>query len=1770
MRLIIRLWRGAGLREKIIRRHHRARVNKSIIMSRVVIHGTHRDGQVAKIIGLQASLLRPEEMMRMSVQEIAPQEAQVEESPKDKTLGHRPKTILAQLNSTHLGTVDYREYCQTCHNMNVICPSHASHHRLEWPVIHIGFTQEVIKVMHHVCYFCANLIEGHDDQALLDVNQITSAWLKQQWQTINRSVTKYKHRTCSVCDMPQPKYSAVFDLIKIQWTALEDDFPNPNLIARYKIAKQHVIHATSDSPEHDDALSSWYYRVRAVMEPETRHAFTQKPFTPRDAQWMFDRLSDQAVWLLGRNPQWNHPKWMIWNTLPIAGRIVHPSVSESNGSSSKGINDITTQYKTIISKNLELREWKIKYLKQKFGSAECPEAQRWWHCCDSRGPLEYPADMLLLIAGMHMEVSCLMDRKPVKQEVHHSGRTGAKNLKSQSNMSVKIIQHSTSKQGHRGDDDDLLDQDGSAADRSSDGHAKRKKRKYDQQDKTHSDAQAAQWMKHVDIHVQKVGLAPPPVSKFKKKQLKTLAEHNHGKSGNFRGHVSGKRADKTDRMVIVSDASLALYEVGVPMCSIMNQTYPRRVNDRNRDYLLHRVLLGPNHPDGATLIVTEEGSEIWLEDLQAYPEWTKPKYLQNGWMVHLHLDESQWAIANRQPSLHKGSMMAHRIRKKHGKAMGINDNVTTPYNGDFDGDEMNMTHPQSMHARATAQLLMAVDTHMICPKSHRLIVGLKQDPLLGSFLLTDRNTFLDEEQCATIRMTMEQQFQMTISRWPDPVILKPKRLWTGKQIWSIILPEETYYIKSTQGSTPVHHLVDANASDLMDVKERLVVIHHGALICGRITNAVVGVSQNTLIQQLWRYVGKREACDIMSTLTWLIHSYMQCRGFTIGAQDVVLGMDHHQQAVRIKHQLYDNLDALYEYVGQQCMRYPIHAHQYHALLKHLNQMVKQSNDYVQRLVVHSVSARPTLMDLMESGSKGSINHMTQITASVGLQQRYQKMIGAVDDDVVNRSSDVWQARLLAHHAHGEKSPSSLGLIQSSFSDGLSPEASFKHCMVSWPTIHEAGKPEKAGYLQRKLSKMSEGCSVQYDGTVRDENGNIIQLVYGGDGTDATLVTQTHLSPKLLSNVQYMDEMDACLDGARSMHDGRPAHQDDMIRTAVQMDHYILSQVRHDPSMCRACQQEQSNCQTLIDMIMRDYSESYFFDYMTEAAIRRKGITVYTPIDVPTIIQIHAHRWKDQWHQRMILPIDQRDAIMCMTDDDYDHYDFWQDVSQMTMAVHHHGSPFIQKQSLLLIMHEHLKYMHPAYQYWKADRPSIRRMLQHVFREYVQSFCDPGECVGSIACQSISEPSTQLILRASTKVDTHDLKQLQHLDTGLPRLEEIYGYNPTKCPSLTAVLDPRWIKTYRQAQRLCQQWIGRTLGDCIDDCHTLWLDTQASLHPDPDDRPPVTLQGQILAHHPMHAALAKALIKSYQQVGLTCPRYHVVIICPWRLALLEEMSLIAWDQQLRLGLTPYQHATWIDHHWIMWMHVHPSTSATWLDSTMLPTTAFATHYEFCHKFANQLCDQWVVIGQKHIEKLTGIFFDQERSRYVAYLMSNQLGFVMAHPATIAHACTTSDLHEIQRLFGEEALNQSIAFETHMVLCGDGSTYVQPRHTQLMADIMCMEDKVNRMNRSGLDQREGVDFTVKMSFEKTAKHILESGIYAQEDRLTGMTANIMFGTPSPYAGTGITRVYAPEGVMDDDQAHRTGRDYTASRPTMDMLKSVNAYVHATLSKSLQTKP
>ncbi|GAU14612.1 hypothetical protein TSUD_96760 [Trifolium subterraneum] len=265
------------------------------------------------------------------------------------------------------------------------------------------------------------------------------------------------------------------------------------------------------------------------------------------------------------------------------------------------------------------------------------------------------------------------------------------------------------------------------------------------------------------------------------KPLTGFIQRIKGKQGRFRSNLSGKRAEYTGRTVISPDPNLKITEVAIPIHMARILTYPERVTHHNIEKLRQCVRNGPDKYPGAK-VVKNAGGESWTLKINRTKHADELKF---GDIVERHLEDGDIVLFNRQPSLHRMSMMCHRARVMPWRTLRFNESVCNPYNADFDGDEMNLHVPQTEEARTEALLLMTVQNNLCTPKNGEILVASTQDFLTSSFLITRKDTFYDRSTFSLICSYMGDG--MDSIDLPTPAIIKPVELWSGKQLFSILL-----------------------------------------------------------------------------------------------------------------------------------------------------------------------------------------------------------------------------------------------------------------------------------------------------------------------------------------------------------------------------------------------------------------------------------------------------------------------------------------------------------------------------------------------------------------------------------------------------------------------------------------------------------------------------------------------------------------------------------------------------------------------------------------------------------------------------------------------------------------------------------------------------------------------------------------------------------------------------------------------------------------------
>ncbi|XP_061665680.1 DNA-directed RNA polymerase III subunit RPC1 [Syngnathoides biaculeatus] len=580
-----------------------------------------------------------------------------------------------------------------------------------------------------------------------------------------------------------------------------------------------------------------------------------------------------------------------------------------------------------------------------------------------------------------------------------------------------------------------------------------------------------------------------PLNMAPKKWTRGFVQRLKGKQGRFRGNLSGKRVDFSGRTVISPDPNLRIDEVAVPVHVAKILTYPERVNKANLELMRKLVRNGPDVHPGANFI---ENRRNQMKRFLKYGNREKiAQELRFGDVVERHMIDGDIVLFNRQPSLHKLSIMAHIARVKPHRTFRFNECVCTPYNADFDGDEMNLHLPQTEEAKAEALVLMGTKANLVTPRNGEPLIAAIQDFLTAGYLLTLKDTFFDRSKAcqivASILVGKDEKVKIAL---PRPAVMKPMALWTGKQIFSLILkPSKDCPVKANLRTKGKQYC--GKGEDLCH-NDSFVVIHNSELMCGSMDKSTLGSgSKNNIFYILLRDWGQLEAANAMSRLARLAPVYLSNRGFSIGIGDVTPG----QGLLKAKQDLLDDgyrkcdeyIEALQTGKLQQQPGCSAEETLEALILRELSVIRDRAGSACLRELDKSNS--PLIMALC--GSKGSFINISQMIACVGQQ--------AISG---SRVPDGFENRSLPHFEKHSKLPAAKGFVADSFYSGLTPTEFFFHTMAGREgLVDTAVKTAETGYMQRRLVKSLEDLCSQYDLTVRSSTGDIIQFIYGGDGLD---------------------------------------------------------------------------------------------------------------------------------------------------------------------------------------------------------------------------------------------------------------------------------------------------------------------------------------------------------------------------------------------------------------------------------------------------------------------------------------------------------------------------------------------------------------------------------------------------------------------------------------------------------------------------------------------
>ena len=579
-----------------------------------------------------------------------------------------------------------------------------------------------------------------------------------------------------------------------------------------------------------------------------------------------------------------------------------------------------------------------------------------------------------------------------------------------------------------------------------------------------------------------------PRSEFKTggRPTKSVSERLKGKPGRVRNNLMGKRQDYCARSVITGDPDVDIDEIGIPLAIAKTITFPEIVTPQNIEELSKLVRNGNKVYPGANFVVRKQminGKQITQKiDLRIRKKTIKLDY---GNVVHRHLQDGDPFLFNRQPSLHKPSMMGHKVRvaKTDGvNTFRVNVSTTAPYGADFDGDEMNGFFPQSIQSRTELELIANVKNQIVGAKSSNPIIGCVQDGVTGSYLLS-----LDD-----VKITgREAHWILSKAEYADLYKIDKNKTYTGKEVYSMIIPE---------GINSFRKKGDKYTFRVKDSK----------LLVGILDKSQVADKENSLTHFVFDKKGGGAARMFLDDTQRTVLNYLIFRGFTVGFGDCFINEKTEKELEKtIINSILDNQFSITSMENQgNAITYQTYEDSLQASMSAIGGttfgMVEKNLDKNNNFYIMSVGAK----------AKGKGVNIGQIVSCLGQQttegQRVQKKVNG---------------RTLAHFAYNDDTAFARGFVGSSYLQGMKGYEYFFHSISGREgMINIALKTSSTGYIQRKLIKAMEDLMVTYDGTVRNSNGTLVEYNYGNTGIDQLVQSSNRIFTILYSNQEIKDKL----------------------------------------------------------------------------------------------------------------------------------------------------------------------------------------------------------------------------------------------------------------------------------------------------------------------------------------------------------------------------------------------------------------------------------------------------------------------------------------------------------------------------------------------------------------------------------------------------------------------------------------------------------------------
>ncbi|CAK4520911.1 unnamed protein product [Aphanomyces euteiches] len=1083
---------------------------------------------------------------------------------------------------------------------------------------------------------------------------------------------------------------------------------------------------------------------------------------------------------------------------------------------------------------------------------------------------------------------------------------------------------------------------------------------------------------------------------------------------------------------------------------------------------------GPLEHPGAKYIIREDGNRIDLRYIKSKSDLA----LKCGWIVERHLRDDDYVLFNRQPSLHKMSIMAHRVKVLDWSTFRLNISVTLPYNADFDGDEMNLHVPQSMTARAEAQELMIVHKNIITPQRNAPVLGIVQDSLLGVQKFTKRNIFIEKD----LMMNMLMWVYTWDGKVPTPAILLPDKtqagkyrpIWTGKQIMSTIMPNINFMgYCSTHEKDPNKKDCDEPFRRKMSPRDTHVIVQNGELLAGIIDKKTIGAGAGGLIHNTVLELGNDEAKRFLGATQYLVNCWLVWHSFTVGISDTIADVKTLKSIVDIITNAKIQVQDLVVTGQKGKLELQPGRTMIQTFEQFVNKVLNSARDQSGREAQGSLDETNNIKATVTSGSKGSYLNISQIIACVGQQNVEGKRIPY-----------GFHHRTLPHYGKDDLGPESRGFVENSYMKGLTPQEFFFHAMGGREgLIDTAVKTAETGYIQRRLVKAMESVMARYDGTVRNSNGEIIQFLYGEDGMDAVWVEKQKFDGHTLNRAKFeakfkIDPYDDAL--------GTVPHCPD----ELYMDPQIIQDIQTNPVTQQLLREEYLQLQKdrlNLRVILASRGQGQESDHAAQVPVNVKRL-IQNAQQLFSISMLHPTTLHPEHVINGVRELC-GDIIVVKGDD------------HLSVEAQENATLLFQilLRSTLAVKRMLLEY--------RLNNSAFEWLLGEIKSKFLASLVSAGEMAGVVAAQSIGEPATQMTLNTFHYAGV----SAKNVTLGVPRLKEIINIaKDVKTPSIQIYLTPDCAHDAERAKNIQSMLEYTTLMD---------VTANTAIYYDPDPTSTVVEED------------VDFVASYYDVIDEDTPLAR----SPWLLRIELNRKMMA-DKNLEMKEIALQ----IEHEYGQDLScIYTDDNA---DKLVLRIRIMSDEEEklqrsgdasvgqeddtFLKRVEHNMLTQMRLRGVPNVKK---VFmrenpqnqWDEEKGfvmvkEWVLDTDGTNLLDVICFDSVDATRTISNDIVEIIEVLGIEAVRRALLNEIRSVISFDGA-YVNYRHLACLADVMTFRGHLMAVTRHGINRVDSGPL-VRCSFEETVEILMDAAMFSQGDDLAGVTENIMLGQLAQL-GTGV---------------------------------------------------